>query len=75
MQYVYSTVLTYSQSVSRTNSEGGTRHYTTKSLSALQRLFAGDTRSNDMPLSTFRHPRGETATSMDANEDETERHL
>ncbi|KAF7416082.1 calcium channel protein [Pleurotus ostreatus] len=53
----------------------GARHYTSKSLSALQRLFAGDVRSNDVPLTTFRHDRAGTLASVDPQDDEIERHL
>ncbi|KAF7291112.1 hypothetical protein MIND_01254300 [Mycena indigotica] len=50
----------------------GPRHYSNKSLTALQRLFAGDAK-NDIPLATLRHAR--TESSGDAHDEETERHL
>ncbi|KAF8063493.1 Ion transport protein-domain-containing protein [Lyophyllum atratum] len=46
------------------------RHYSSKSLNALERLFAGETRSNDLPMSTLRNGKAETD-----HDDETERHL
>ncbi|KAF8882238.1 Ion transport protein-domain-containing protein [Infundibulicybe gibba] len=49
----------------------GPRHYSSKSLTALQRLFAGDLRSNDVPLATLRHARQETI----GGDEEIERHL
>ncbi|KAG5652105.1 hypothetical protein H0H81_006278 [Sphagnurus paluster] len=45
-------------------------HYSSKSLNALERLFAGDSRSNDIPMSSLRHGRARTA-----HDEETERHL
>ncbi|KAF5378156.1 hypothetical protein D9615_007610 [Tricholomella constricta] len=47
-----------------------TRHYSSKSLNALERLFAGETRTNDLPMSILRQGRAETA-----HDDEAERHL
>ncbi|KAJ6570981.1 Ion transport protein-domain-containing protein [Mycena vulgaris] len=52
----------------------GPGHYSTKSLTALQKLFAGETKS-DIPLETLRHGRGETFRGGDPQADETERHL
>ncbi|GLB42802.1 putative calcium channel [Lyophyllum shimeji] len=46
------------------------RHYSSRSLNALQRLFAGEARSDDVPMSTLRHGRAETD-----HDEETERHL
>ncbi|KAG5641384.1 hypothetical protein DXG03_005366 [Asterophora parasitica] len=46
------------------------RHYSNKSLNVLERIFAGDTRSNDLPMSTFRQGRAGMG-----HDDETERHL
>ncbi|KAJ7058571.1 Ion transport protein-domain-containing protein [Mycena amicta] len=50
----------------------GPRHYSNKSLTALQKLFAGDTK-NDIPLATLRHARSESTS--DPHDEETERHL
>ena len=41
----------------------------------LQRLFAGDPRSYDVPLATLRHAGRETALDPNAAGEETERHL
>ncbi|KAJ3847312.1 Ion transport protein-domain-containing protein [Lentinula lateritia] len=49
------------------------QHYTTKSLSALQKLFGGDERSVDVPLATLKHNRSETLGAL--GDEETERHL
>ncbi|KAF5341523.1 hypothetical protein D9758_012561 [Tetrapyrgos nigripes] len=51
----------------------GVRHYTTKSLSALQKLFAGDEKNNDVPLATLKHSRSDTLGAL--RDEETERHL
>ncbi|KAJ3901512.1 Ion transport protein-domain-containing protein [Lentinula edodes] len=50
-----------------------TQHYTTKSLSALQKLFGGDERADDVPLATLKHNRSETLGAL--GDEETERHL
>ncbi|THU96001.1 hypothetical protein K435DRAFT_778779 [Dendrothele bispora CBS 962.96] len=55
------------------SSRRGLRHYTTKSLSALQKLFAGDEKSYDVPLTTLKHTRNETLGTL--GDEETERHL
>ncbi|KAJ7435576.1 Ion transport protein-domain-containing protein [Mycena galericulata] len=53
----------------------GPRHYSSKSLTALQKLFAGETK-NDIPLVTLKHARSETLGSTgDPQDEETERHL
>ncbi|GAW02071.1 calcium channel subunit cch1 [Lentinula edodes] len=49
------------------------QHYTTKSLSALQKLFGGDERADDVPLATLKHNRSETLGAL--GDEETERHL
>ncbi|KAJ4481205.1 Ion transport protein-domain-containing protein [Lentinula aciculospora] len=51
----------------------GMRHYTTKSLSALQKLFGGDEKVDDVPLATLKHNRNETLGAL--GDEETERHL
>ncbi|KAE9397917.1 hypothetical protein BT96DRAFT_1020456 [Gymnopus androsaceus JB14] len=51
----------------------GMRHYTTKSLTALQKLFGGDEKANDVPLTTLKHNRSETLGAL--GDEETERHL
>ncbi|KAL1742981.1 Ion transport protein-domain-containing protein [Schizophyllum fasciatum] len=53
----------------------GKKHLPSKSLSALQRLFAGDTASNDVPMSTLKHARSETLAALNEQDDEAERHL
>ncbi|KAJ6629913.1 Ion transport protein-domain-containing protein [Mycena sp. CBHHK59/15] len=53
----------------------GPRHYSNKSLTALQRLFAGEVKSNDVPLTTLHHARNETLGGGHAQDEETERHL
>ncbi|KAG7087347.1 hypothetical protein E1B28_013323 [Marasmius oreades] len=51
----------------------GMRHYTNKSLTTLQKLFAGDPKTEDVPLATIKHNRSET---LGASGDQTlERHL
>ncbi|KAJ7078435.1 Ion transport protein-domain-containing protein [Mycena belliarum] len=51
------------------------RHYPSKSLTALQRLFAGESK-NDIPLAPLRHRRNETfGATGDPQDEETERHL
>ncbi|KAJ6452267.1 Ion transport protein-domain-containing protein [Mycena sanguinolenta] len=50
-------------------------HFSTKSLTALQKLFAGEDK-NDIPLTTLRHARTDTLGSGgDPQDEETERHL
>jgi hypothetical protein len=47
-------------------------------LTALQRLFAGEVKSNDVPLKTLRHKRNATVDEgevQDPLDEETERHL
>ncbi|KAJ6583225.1 hypothetical protein B0H10DRAFT_2340382 [Mycena sp. CBHHK59/15] len=53
----------------------GPRHYSNKSLTALQRLFAGEVKSNDVPLTTLHHARNETLGGGHAQDEETERHF
>ncbi|CAK5278246.1 unnamed protein product [Mycena citricolor] len=59
--------------MSEASNQSGGRHYRHKSLSALQKLFGGDPRT-DIPLSTLRHARNDTLGGI-AEDDETERHL
>ncbi|KAF9039224.1 high-affinity cell membrane calcium channel [Panaeolus papilionaceus] len=49
------------------------RHYSSKSLTALQQLFAGDDKNQDIPLTTLRHAKQEP--SADPFDEEVERHL
>ncbi|KDR66929.1 hypothetical protein GALMADRAFT_258813 [Galerina marginata CBS 339.88] len=52
------------------------QHYSSKSLTALQQLFAGDVKTNDISLSTFRHNGQETSDNpSDPFDEEMERHL
>ncbi|KAI8976389.1 Ion transport protein-domain-containing protein [Trametes punicea] len=52
------------------------RQYTAKStLRRLQRLFAGEITAGDVPLTTLRHARRESAAGADPIDEETERHL
>jgi hypothetical protein len=50
---------------------GRTRHYTSKSLAVLQKLFAGETK-HDIPLTTIKHMRTEAGDPL---REESERHL
>ncbi|KAF8639058.1 hypothetical protein AX17_001754 [Amanita inopinata Kibby_2008] len=61
----------------RNNAKGTSKrgHYYSKSLTALQRLFAGDTHSNDIPLVTLRHARNETLAGIRKDEDGADRQL
>ncbi|KAJ7661709.1 Ion transport protein-domain-containing protein [Mycena rosella] len=52
---------------------GRVGHYSSKSLTALQKLFAGEVK-NDIPLATLRHGRNETLGGG-THDEETERHL
>ncbi|KAJ6589250.1 Ion transport protein-domain-containing protein [Mycena capillaripes] len=56
----------------------GRSHYSSKSLTALQKLFAGESKY-DIPMSTLRHARSDTlaggGTTHDPQDEETERHL
>jgi voltage-dependent calcium channel len=54
-----------------------TRHYHSKSLTALQKLFTGEVQGNDVPLATLWHARDDTdATAGTNTEDEaTDRYL
>ncbi|KAF9557915.1 high-affinity cell membrane calcium channel [Agrocybe pediades] len=49
------------------------RHYSSKSLTALQQLFVGDVKDTDIPMTTFHH--GKHEGSGDTLDEETERHL
>lgn len=51
------------------------RHYSARSLNVLERLFAGKTRSNDVPLAKLRHVRSESIAKMVPHDEEMERHL
>lgn len=51
------------------------RHYPSKSLTMLQRLFAGESHNNDVPLTNLRQVRRNSVTPQNPNDDETERHL
>ncbi|KAH9979222.1 Ion transport protein-domain-containing protein [Lactifluus volemus] len=53
--------------------KGSTCH--NKSLNLLQRLFVGDTPSDDVPLATLRHARMQSSTQQNPTDEETERHL
>ncbi|KAJ3843127.1 Ion transport protein-domain-containing protein [Lentinula raphanica] len=53
--------------------KSGMRHYTKKSLSALQKLFGGDDKADDVPLTNLKHNRSETLGAL--GDEETERHL
>jgi hypothetical protein len=48
------------------------RHFTNKSLNILQRLFIGDTQSNDVPLATLRHVRKHSDPHQNTAGEETE---
>lgn len=49
------------------------RHYSSKSLTALQQLFTGEAKATDTALTALRHQRQETST--DPFDEETDRHL
>ncbi|KAJ3710963.1 hypothetical protein C8R42DRAFT_596461 [Lentinula raphanica] len=53
--------------------KSGMRHYTKKSLSALQKLFGGDDKADDVPLTNLKHNRSESLGAL--ADEETERHL
>ncbi|KAF9078268.1 Ion transport protein-domain-containing protein [Rhodocollybia butyracea] len=55
------------------DSKRGLGHYTNKSLSALQKLFGGEEKLDDVPLTTLKHNRSETLGVL--GDEETERHL
>lgn len=50
-------------------------HYSSKSISALQKLFVGENRSNDVPLANLKANRRDSITPQDPNDEELERHL
>ncbi|RPD56855.1 hypothetical protein L226DRAFT_468999 [Lentinus tigrinus ALCF2SS1-7] len=59
-----------------TRGSNGSRQYTAKStLRRLQRLFAGDIAAGDVPLTTLRSTRRDSAAPADPIDEETERHL
>lgn len=57
------------------NRSFGKGHYSNKSVSALQRLFTGDRRTNDVPLATLRNVRKDSDGPQDPNDEELERHM
>lgn len=59
----------------RNRSFGKGHQYSSKSISALQRLFTGDRRTNDVPLATLRNVRKDTDGPQDPNDEELERHI
>ncbi|KAI9433175.1 Ion transport protein-domain-containing protein [Lactarius indigo] len=61
--------------VRTTGSRGRVRHVTNKSLSILQRLFIGDTQSDDVPLTTLRHARKQSTTLQNSTDEDTDGHL
>ena len=50
-------------------------HYTSKPMSFLQSLFAGESRSDDVPLATLRVARRDSLAPQNPNEEELDRHL
>ncbi|KAJ7112947.1 Ion transport protein-domain-containing protein [Mycena epipterygia] len=74
----YSVPRSDAQSVFEDSKPTGRGHYSSKSLTALQRLFAGETKG-DIPMSTLRHGRSDTLAGggggNDPQDEETERHL
>jgi len=51
-------------------------HYSSRSLSALEKLFTGKSRSDDIPLTSFRHTRFPQSSEVGAHvQEEVERHL
>ena len=54
------------------------RHIANRSLNILQRLFIGETQSDDVPLATLRHAPSDSNGAAPQNaddEEETDRHL
>lgn len=51
------------------------RHFANKSLNLLQKLFIGDTQSDDVPLATLRHVRKNSSTMQNSTDRETDGHL
>jgi hypothetical protein len=64
-----------STSKSNIGARRGPGHYPSRSLTLLQQLFAGDTRTDDVPLTNLRQARRDSAVRQDPNDEETERHL
>jgi len=51
-------------------------HYSSRSLNALEKLFTGKSRSDDIPLTSFRHTRFPQSSEVGAHvQEEVERHL
>ena len=50
------------------------RHYSSKLLTALEQLFTGEVKTDDIPMTTLRQGQ-EASTSMDPLDEEMERHL
>lgn len=51
------------------------RHYSSKSLTALEQLFSGEVKTDDIPMATLRQETATTSTTMDPLDEEVERHL
>lgn len=55
--------------------KSGSGHVASKSLSVLQQLFIGDTKSSDMPLANLKTTKRESVNTQNPNDDEIERQL
>lgn len=55
--------------------KSGSGHVTSKSLSVLQQLFIGDTKSSDVPLANLKTTKRESVNTQNPNDDEIERQL
>ena len=51
------------------------RHYSSKSLTALQQLFSGEDKTDGIPMTTLRQETATTSTTVDPLDEEMERHL
>jgi hypothetical protein len=57
------------------------RHYSSKSLTALQQLFSGEEKTDDIPMTTLRQETAATSitaatsTTVDPLDEEMKRHL
>ena len=50
-------------------------HYSSKSFTALQQLFSGEDKSEDIPMTTLRQETAATSSTLDPLDEEMERHL
>ena len=50
-------------------------HYSKKSITALQKLFSGESKTNDVPLATLRSGKRDSVAPQNPNDEELTRHL